>query len=172
MPTSLITGVIHHVAEKTRDHLESRKSEGMVGAAAAAAATSDSDSESPNATTSKRPTIIDFIAKIKTKRSVDLDKADWGCSTKLSLAEVIGEHTVDTNVDKKVDESVAPEPEHEIEEVANGGQNERAKRSTDDNADRHLPSPAPPCGTSSCSTSPPKEPEFACSMGPCDRIET
>lgn len=170
MPTSLITGVIGHVAEKALDHLESRKKEAMVGAAAPIAAASEADSESPNATTSKRPTIIDFMAKFKTKRSVDSGKADWGCSSKLSLAEVIGEHKVDTNVDKKVVESAAPE--HEIEEVANGEQNERAKRSTDDNVDRRQPSPASPCGTSSCPTFPPKQPEFACSTGTCDRIET
>lgn len=174
MPTSLITGVIGHAAEKTRDHLESKleskRSEAMVGAAALDAATSDPDSDSPNATTSKRPTIIDFMAKFKkTKRSVDSHKADWGCSSKLSLAEVIGEHKVDRNVDKKTDEPVASE--HEIEEVANGAQNERAKRATADNADRRIPS-STPSGTSSCPTFPPKQPDFACSMGSCDRIQT
>lgn len=172
MPTSLITGVIGHVAEKTRDHVLSKKKDALVGAAAPTPATiaSETDSESPNATKSKRPTMIDFMAKFKTKRSVDSGKVDWGCSSKLSIADVIGEHTVDKNIDKKVDETATPE--HELEEIANGGLNERAKRSSGDNVDRYIPESPPPCGTSSCSVllPPPTQPQSTCSTGTCGRI--
>lgn len=168
-PTSLITGVIGHVAEKARDHVLSKQKEAMVGAAA-----SETDPESPNATTSKRPTMIDFMAKFKTKRSVDSGKvADWGCSSKFAIAEVIGEHTVEKNMDKNVEEVATPE--HELEEMASGGLNERAKRSTDDDTDHHNPPPAPePCGTSDCSVFevPPIQVQSTCSTGTCDRIET
>lgn len=149
MPTSLVTGLIGHVAGKALEHFEAKKNEKSEAMVGAAAATSETDEESPNATTSKRPTIIDFIAKFKTKRSVDAHKVDWGCSSKLSLAEVIGEHKVDTNMDKKVEEPVASE--HELEEAASGGPNERAKRSTfsfetadDDDDTTETSCPCPP----------------------------
>lgn len=172
MPTSLITGVIGLVAEKARDHVLSKKKDAMVGAAAAVPAIetdSETDSESPNATTSKRPTIIDFMSKFKTKRSIDSKKSDCDCTGKFSIAEVIAEHTVDKNLEKNVDEIVTPE--HELEEVASvssGGLNERSKRSTDVTP--------PPCSSSSaCSVFLPKprqQPQSPCSSGTCDRIET
>lgn len=175
-PTGLITGVIGHVAEKTRDHLLSKQKDSIVGASAPITAPvgpgvdlPETDSESPNATKSKRPTIIDFMSKFKTKRSIDADKPHWGCSAKISIADAIGEHTVDTKVNKNVDETVAPE--HELEEVADGGLNKRAKRSNDD--DHHNPEPQTSCGTSSCSvlTPPPTtQPQSTCTT--CDRIET
>lgn len=176
MPTSLISGTIGLVAEKTRDHVLSKKKDTIVGAAAASTTTSETDcetdAESPNTTSSKRPTIIDFMDKFKTKRSINSND-DWGCSSNFSLAEVIAEHTVEKNFDKKNDEIVTPE--HELEEVANGGLNERPKRSNDDKDVHSIPTP---CGSSFCSIFSLQKPQqteqsqSTCSTGTCDRIET
>lgn len=187
VPTSLITGTIGLVAEKARDHVLSKKKDAMVGATAAVintdsatdATTSaiESPNEYPTPSTSKRPTIIDFMAKFKTKRSIDSGKDDWGCSTKFSIADGIGEHTVDTN---ERTANVEITPVHELEEAimeqgpSNAFQSrmERLKRSNDDNDKSRNPS-SPFCSASSfCSAISRKQPQSKCSTGTCDRIQS
>lgn len=173
MPTSLVTGAIHLVAEKTRDHIQqSRNKDAMVGATiATTTAPPEVDFETPTkypiTTTSPRPTIIDFMAKFKTKRSIDSGKDDFGCSAKYSIADGIGEHVVDKDFGKKAD--VKDTPKHELEEVANGGLNERPKRSNADNDDNRS-TPSPCSASSSCLAFPPKQPKSKCSTGTCDRL--
>lgn len=168
VPTSLVTGVIHLAAEKTRDHVQSRIKKVKV----ATKSDSESQLEYPYAPqpSSRRPTLLDLSTKIK--RSADFGKPDCGCKGKTSIADGIAEHTVDRDFGQKFKAAVTSERELE-EHISHNGHFERSKRSSDDSDNRRSPSTS--CSSSSCFAFPPRQrqqPQSSiCSSGNCDRVD-
>lgn len=163
VPTSLVTGTIHLIAEKHHEHVQSKKKVEPIVAVAPLAVSS-----APSQPSSKRPTILEFMTKPKTKRSIDAPKGDCGCKGKISIADGIAEHVVDRNFGQNARVSLV-QRERELEEgLGTVVHRQISKRSTDDNADRRNP---PPCSSSSCFAFPPRQspqPQSFCEDGNCD----
>lgn len=173
-PASLVTGLTGHVVGKVRDHVLTYTKATPV---ASTEAEHLEDCETTTkavavvSITTKRPTLIDFIDKFKTKRSIQSgESADCGCSGKVSIADGIGEHLVD-----KVDATSAElEIGHadELDEVLS----HREKRSNVDSIENSKESQSSKSGCSAsafCSAINIKRPTCsATKTGTCDRIET
>lgn len=177
-PTSLITGLTGHVVGKVRDHVLTLTKAPPVASADAqqpddCETTTETETTAPPPTT-KRPTLIDFMAKFKTKRSIHSDEADCGCSAKFSIADGIAEHVVDkvaktsaefkTGHDDELDEALSHR---------NQLRSARAKRSNDDGkseSDRKSESDAFSRRTSPFDSAPSKQQSCLKISGTCDHI--
>lgn len=169
----MITGLTGHVVGKVRDHvLTYTKATPLASTEAQQLDDCDTTTKADSiaSITTKRPTLIDFIDKFKTKRSIHSGEADCGCSGKVSIADGIGEHLVDKVEAKSVELGMSHDDE--LDEVLS----HRERRSNVDNIEMSKESQSPnfSCSASSfCSASKFKRPTCsATSTGTCDRIET
>lgn len=177
-PTSLITGLTGHVVGKVRDHVLSLTKAPPTVARTEAQQPDDCETTTETETTAppttKRPTLIDFMAKFKTKRSIHSGEADCGCSGKVSIADGIAEHVVDkvdrtsaefkTGHDDELDEALS----HRIQ-----SRSARAKRSNGDDKsenDKKSQSEAFSYKASPFGSAPSKRPSCLKSSGTCDHI--
>lgn len=145
-PASLVTGLTGHVAEKLHSHVQTYRKPAKA-ATDESSETNDSEATVGMSVTSKRPTLIDFMGKFKSKRSID--GADCGCNGNTSIADGIGEHLVEKN-----DERIAAKSTYqgELEEMSSS----RSKRSNDDNSekDKQTQTDATSCSAASACSKP------------------
>lgn len=100
LPTSLITGTTHVIVDKIRDHVltYTKRPETILN-------------EKDDCTTI-RPTIIDFISKIKKRHIDEIESDECNCGGKISIADGIAEHTVD----KTMKSNFKSKTRHELDE--------------------------------------------------------
>lgn len=93
-----MTGTTHVLVEKIRDHVltYTKRPESILN----------------DDCTTIRPTIIDFISKIKKRHIDEIESHECNCGGKISISDGIAEHTVDRTMKSNIKSKTS----HELDE--------------------------------------------------------